>query len=103
MKTILLNPFSIKLEKRPFENVYSDPCYVDGDYRIYKKSKDHYLHCYKNIIICERCGINKQLLSNVKNDITPSDKAKAFHDYERPREAMLFGISEAKILNFEIK
>lgn len=102
MQTILLNPFSIKLEKHPFEKVCSDPCYVDGDYRIYKKSKDHYLHCYKNIIICERCGINKQLLSNVKNDIIPSDKAKVFHDYERPREAMLFGISEAKRLNFEI-
>lgn len=102
MKTTLLNPFSILLNGWPFQDVTADPCYVDGDYKIYKKCKDYYLHCYKNIIIAERGCVNKQLLSNVKNKANPSDKAKSFHDYERPMAAMSFGISEAKRLNFEI-
>lgn len=100
---ILLNPFSIRLEKSPYMQPESKLVFIDGDFRVYKYSNNHYLHTFKNIIITELGAINKDVINNVKNDIIPPlGDGKRYHQYERPREAMLFGIEQAKKLNFEI-
>lgn len=99
----LLNPFSIKLEINPFMTTNSSPVYINGDFRVYKFSNKHFLHTFKNIIIAELGAINKDVINNVKNDIIPPlGDGKRYHQYDRPKEAMLFGIDQANKLNFEI-
>lgn len=102
MKITLLNPFSIMLKKYPLMDVDSKPYYTNGDYRIYKNFDRSFIHTFKNIVIAERVGANKDLLNFVKNDIVPIGEAAKFHDYERPKDAMLLGLSEAKKLNFTV-
>ncbi len=102
MKTILLNPFSVSLKKYPFMEITSDPIYVNGDYKIYKYTDKHYLHTFKNIIFGERGAANKALINNLVNDIKPTKEADLYHDYERPKGAILEGIEAAKNLNFKI-
>jgi len=104
-KIKLLNPFSISLEKNPFMEISSTPVYSLGDFRVYKYSKDHYVHTFKNIVIAERVGINKEMISNLHTDTRPPEasEARMYFDYERSKETMLEGIEHAKKLNFTIK
>jgi hypothetical protein len=99
--TTLINPFSVSLKKYPFMDA-CDPVYVNGDYRIYKHTSDHYIHTFKNIVIAQRCGANKTLINNLVSDIKPTKEADLYHDYERPKQAILDGINAAKKLNFQI-
>lgn len=100
--TQLLNPFSISLDKNSFMTVEAKPIFINGDFRIYKYCDKYFIHTFKNIVIAERCAPNKVMLSNIKDKIKPVGSEK-FHEYERPIEAMLQGIEEAKKLNFTIK
>lgn len=102
MKT-LLNPFSVSLKKHPFMNVPETPIYQKGEYSIFHYSNDHYVHAFKNIVFAERTGANKGLIDNLINDIKPEGEAAIYHDYERPKAAIVEGIKAAKKLNFEIK
>ena len=99
--TTLLNPFSVSLKKPPFMQV-DNPIYSNGDFKIYKYREKHYVHTYKNIVICERGAANKELINNLVNDIKPTEEAALFHDYERPKDAILRGTEAAKNLNFKI-
>lgn len=96
----LINPFSVALSKPPFMEAKSNPVYSNGDYRIFKHVDRHYMHTYKNIIIAERSGINKQMIDNLAANIQPIDKI--YHDFERPKEAILEGIAAAEKLDFKI-
>lgn len=100
-KTILLNPYSVSLKKPPFMEV-NELVYVNGDYRIYKYTYSHFVHTFKNIVICERGAANKPLIDNLVADIKPTTEAAIYHDYERPKEAIANGIEAAKNLNFQI-
>lgn len=103
MNTVtLLNPFSVSLKKPPFMEVNTSPIYKNGDYSIYKLWDEHFVHTYKNIVIAQRCGANEVLINNLVSDIKPIGEADLYHDYERPKEAILNGIKAAKNLNFKI-
>ncbi len=102
MTTKLINPFSISLKKYPFMEIWVDPIYVNGDYRIYKETSDHYIHTFKNIVIAQRCAPNKALIDNLVMDIKPTKEADLYHDYKRPKAAILDGIKAAKKLHFDI-
>lgn len=102
MATTLLNPFSVSLKKYPFMEVATSPVYTNGDYSIYKQGDEHFIHTYKNIVIAQRVAANKTLIDNLVNDNVPTGEASLYHDYQRPKEAILEGIEAAKNLNFEI-
>lgn len=102
-RIILLNPFSISLDKDPFMTMESRPVFELNDYKIYKYSKDHYVHTFKNIVFAERCKANKDLILTLLNDVKPTGVAALYHDYERPKGAIQQGIEAAKKLNFLIK
>ena len=98
----LLNPFSVSLDKYPFMEVNSKPIYEAGEYKIYKAWDKHFIHTFKNIVIAQRCGANKALIDGLVNDIKPTGEAALYHDYERPKGAILEGIEAANKLNFKI-
>ena len=103
-KTIkLLNPFSIRLEKYPIMEVENKPVYTDGDYRVYKYFKNHFIHTFKNIVISERGAINKRIFTNLQGETVPTDDAQLYYEYERPLEAKQFGLKQAAKLKFVIK
>jgi len=97
----LINPFSVALSKHPFMEAKSNPVYSNGDYRIFKHVDKHYLHTYKNIIIAERSGINKEMIDNLAAN-TPPLEGSLYHDFERPKQTILEGIAAAKKLDFQI-
>ena len=99
----LLNPFSVSLKKPPFMDINTEPVYKNGDYRIYKLYDKHFVHTFKNIVICERGAANKELINNIVNDTKPTGEADYYFLYERPKQAILEGIEAAKNLNFTIK
>lgn len=98
----LLNPFSISLEKPPFMEVKSNPVFAQGDYKVYKYYDRHYIHTYKNIVIGERCAVNKDLINNLVNDTQPENETQLYFDYQRGKWAKEQGIEAAKKLNFKI-
>lgn len=103
MKQItLLNPFSHSLGKNPLMEINDNPFFTDGDYKIYRLYNDYFVHTFKNIVIAERCGANKNLLANLKNNIKPTGNASIYHDFERPLWAKNTGLKISKQLNFSI-
>ena len=99
--TTVINPFSVSLGKQPFMKL--DYCvYENGDYRIFKHTLNHYVHTFKNIVISERGAANKQLITNLIAGNIPKDEASLYHDFERPKQAILDGMEAAKKLNFII-
>ena len=102
-QTVLLNPYSIRLEKHPLMNVDGKPVHVHGDFRVYKYCKKWFIHTFKNIVIAERCAVNKELLTNLTGETKPTGEASIYHDYERPMAAMREGIEAANKLHFSIQ
>lgn len=100
--TTLLNPFSFSLKKHPFMEISSDPVYQAGDYSIYKYSKNHFVHTFKNIVIAERGAANIELINNLIADNKPTDEADFYHQYQSPKRAIEDGIKAAKKLNFTV-
>lgn len=84
-------------------NIQSGPVYTDGDFRVYRYTEKHFVHTFKNIVVCERGAINKRILSNLKNDVRPMDEGGRYHHYERPKQAMKEGIEAATKLKFIIQ
>lgn len=101
-KITLLNPFSVSLKKHPFMEV-NNLIYQNGEYKIYRYAPNHYVHTFKNIVITERGKANKELINNLVTDTKPTGEAALYHDYERPKGAILEGIEAAKNLNFQIQ
>lgn len=99
----LLNPFSVRLKNYPFMQVRNKPVFESGDYAIYKLYEKHYVHTFKNIVICERCAPNKEIINNLINDTKPTGEADYYFLYERPKQAISEGLEAAKELKFEIK
>lgn len=99
----LLNPYSVRLEKDPFIRVENKPVHTNGDFRIYKYTEKYFIHTFKNIVIAERCAVNKDLLTNVSGSTTEANETKMYMDYVRPLEAMQQGVEAAKKLNFVIQ
>lgn len=77
--------------------------YENGQYKIYRYTANHYVHTFKNIVIAERGKADKELINNLVTDTKPTGEAALFHDYERPKGAILEGMKAAKTLNFKIK
>jgi len=98
----VLNPFSPSLKKDPLMYVGDSPIYVDGDFKAYQNFTNSVVHTFKNIVIAERVKLNKELISNVKNDIKPKGEANLYFDYERPKWAMQEGLRIAKEINFTV-
>ena len=101
-KIVLLNPFSHSLGKNPLFEVNSKPVFIDGDYRIYKYFDKHFVHTFKNVVICERCAMNKDVLTALKNNIKPIGEASIYHDFERPLWAKNEGLKIAQQINFTV-
>ena len=78
------------------------PVYTNGDYHIYKFSKNHFVHTFKNIVFAERGAANRELIDNLIADNKPTDEASLYHDYERPKQAIQEGIEAAKNLFFVV-
>jgi hypothetical protein len=95
----LFNPFSLELKKNPIENLHylsiGEPVYSDGDYRVFKKADKWYLHCYKHVIFAERCGINKQMIEDIKTDTFSGDGNK-YHCFDNPKQALIDGLEWSK-------
>lgn len=102
MKTKLLNPFSVSLKKSPFMEVVTGPIYTNGDFKIYKYFDGYFIHTFKNIVIGERCGANKEMIDSLATNTKPTGKAKRYFDYERAKAAMIEGLEAAKGLNFKV-
>lgn len=100
--TTLINPFSVNLDKYPFMKV-DKLIYQNGDYKIYKYTSNHFVHTFKNIVFAERVAANEELINNLINDIKPTKEASLYHDYQRPKKAIMDGIEAAKKLNFKIQ
>ena len=83
--------------------VNTEPTYVNGNYKIYRFWDEHFVHTFKNIVIGQRCAASKPLIDNLAADIKPTEEAALYHDYERPKQAILDGIEAAKKLNFKIQ
>ena len=99
----LFNPFSLELKKDPIENLHylsienNDAVYIDGDYRVFKKADKWYLHCYKHVIFAERCGINKQMIDDIKNDkFSGNGDGEKYHQFDRPKQAIADGLEWSK-------
>jgi hypothetical protein len=103
MRTTVLNPFSVSLQKNPFMEMRSEPIYTNGDYKIYKHYDRHFVYTFKNIVISERGGINKEMVNNLASNTRPNDEVKLYFEYDRAKAAMLEGIQAAKELNFEVR
>jgi len=103
METKILNPFSLMLKKQPFQTMHSEPIYKDGDFVVYNPFDKYFVHCYKNIVITERCALNKSIITNVKNQTPPSDSVERFHCYDRCIEALNLGLEWSKNNGFEVK
>jgi len=103
--TRLLNTFSVSLKRAdPFMTVYNAPIYKNGDYFIYKFSDKHFVYTFKNIVISERGGINKEMVNGLVSKTPPTTgKADLYFLYQRPIEAIAEGLKYAKDLNFEVK
>jgi hypothetical protein len=100
----LLNPFSYSLKKNPLMEIRNDkPIFIDGDFKAYKLCDKHIVHTFKNIVITERCALDKEVINNVKNDIKPKGETNSYFDYERAKAAIEQGKEIAKIINFQIK
>lgn len=102
-KVTVLNPFSVSLDKYPFMQIEGKPVFVNGDYKVYKYSREHYVHTYKNIVFAERCAPNKDMINNLITDHKPQAEVQAYFDYERAKEAIAEGMEAAKKLNFIIQ
>jgi len=77
--TILLITFSVQLKRtNPFMEVSGDPVYTNGDFRIYRYYKDHFVHTFKNIVICERCAPNTGIIENLLTDNKPAGEAAIY-------------------------
>lgn len=102
MQVTLLNPFSVNLDKYPFMQVNKEPMYIKGDYKIYKLYDKYFVHTFKNIVIAERCGANKNLIENLINGTEPTNESDKYFEYERLKWAISKGIESANKLNFKI-
>jgi|694.fasta_scaffold05368_27 hypothetical protein len=103
MKKILLNPFSHALGKNPLMETSGKIVFTDGEYKIYRHFDRHFVHTFKNIVITERTGPNKDLINGLKNNIKPTGEASIYHDFERPQWAINEGLKIAKEINFTIQ
>lgn len=102
MKVTVLNPFSHSLQKNPLMEIASEPIFTNGEYKVYRHYDKHFVHTFKNIVIAERCAINKALLSGLKDNIKPIGEASIYHDWERPKWAINEGLKIAKQINFTV-
>jgi hypothetical protein len=102
MRTKLLNPFSVSLKKFPFMEMRSEPIYTNGDFKIYKYYDHHFVYTFKNIVIGERGGINKEIINNLATDTKPEGEAKQYFEYDRAKAAIIEGLEAAKGLNFQV-
>lgn len=102
MKT-LLNTFSYQLKKHAMQTINSKPIYSNGEYLVYKFCDNHYLYTFKNLIIAERCGLDKTIIDDLSNDIYTGEPSKKYYNFDRPKQTIEIGINAAKELNFIIE
>jgi len=81
----------------------TEPVYQNGDFKIYKYLDRYFVHTFKNIVIGERCGANKEMIDSLASDIKPTEPAKTYLEYERAKRAIIEGQQAAKELNFKIQ
>ena len=101
--TTLLNPFSYQLKKQATQTINSKSVYSNGDYSVYKYVDKHFIYTYKNIVIAERCGLDKTIVDNLANDTYTGKSEQKYMNFDRPKEAIEIGINAAKELGFTIK
>ena len=101
--TTLFNTFSFQLKKEAKQIINSNPVYSNGEYSIYKFCDKHYLYTYKNIIIAERCGLDKTMVDELVNDRYTGEHSKKYYNFDRPKQAIEIGINAAKELRFTIE
>lgn len=99
----LFNPFSLELKKQPVQTISSKPIYSNGDYHIYKYVEKHYIYTYKNIVIAERVGMDRQIIDDLVNEKFTGVSEKQWSNYVRPNEAKAKGIEAAKDLKFVVE
>lgn len=98
----LLNPYSYNLKKNPLFEIDREPICKYGLYSIYKLYPDHFVYTYKNIVIMERTGENEKMLWDLTTDTIPENTARAYHDFDRPKEAIKNGLEIAKKIGFKV-
>jgi len=97
----VLNPFSVRLEKQnPFYEITGDPLYKNGHFSVYKYA-DWFVYLYKNIIISERTGFNKDLVDRYANNDEPKDYSK--FNFRRSLDALKDGKKFARKIGFKIR
>lgn len=107
MKTIeikILCPFSYAIKKSPIIALYNiNKAYVNREYSIIRLPSS-YIYLYKNIVIAERVGMNKELIDNLVIDNKYNYKGSdLYFCHKRPLQAIKDGLEIAKQLNFEVK
>lgn len=100
----ILSPFSYEIKKDPIIALYNiNKVYVNGEYSIIRLTGS-YIYLYKNIVIAERVGMNKELIDNLVIDSKHNYKeSDLYFCYDRPKQAIKDGLEIAKQLNFEVK
>lgn len=100
----VINPFSISLAKYPIQELQdSDLVFQDGDFRVFRKYSDYFVHTFKNVVIAERCAINKAIFSALKGELVPKDEAIKYFEFDRPKWAINEAIKNANRFKFLIQ
>lgn len=100
----ILSPFSYAIKKDPIITLYNiNKVYLNGEYSIIRLTSS-YIYLYKNIVIAERVGINRELIDNlVTNNKSNYKGSDLYFCHDRPKQAIKDGLEIAKQLNFEVK
>lgn len=99
----LLNPFSFQLKKQPTQTINSKAVYSKGEFSVYKYVEKHFIYTFKNIVIAERCGLDKTIVDDLVNDSYTGEPNKKYLNFDRPKETIKIGIDAAKELRFTIE
>lgn len=102
MKT-LFNTFAYNLDKSPIMNIQKEkPIYSNGDFHIYEYYYNHFVYTYKNLVITERAGINKQIIDDLVFDNYTAEGCK-YLLFDRPKAMIQTGIETAKKAKFTVE
>lgn len=105
----VINPFSVRLNKRYGSNRYSEivelegkPVYRNGDITIWKEQPKSYATCWKNIIVTQTVGAPRVLADLLSENNQEIEDRVINMRLSRMREAIEEGKAYARENNLDI-
>lgn len=87
----------------PMTEVHGKCLYRNGDYSIYKHCDRAYYHLYKNVIITELCGPNRELIDCLANGREYGSDTRGRFIYNEVISDLKDSERCARIYNFKIQ